>query len=206
LEDIKNEQAEAPQGNIEQAPEPEAPAQQERRPERERPRGRGGRGGRDRDRGPQEFEETVIKIYRSSKVLKGGRKFSFAALVVIGDRKGRLGLGYGKANEVPPSVEKAVSNAKKNLHVVPVLNETIPHEIIGRYGAAKVFMKPASAGTGVIAGASVKAIVEAAGIKNILTKSFGSNNPKNLSKAALNGLLLLRTREDVAKIRGVTIE
>ena len=203
MEDIKNEQAGTPQEQTEQAAEAPRVVEQPRRPERERPRGRGGR---DRDRGPQEFEETVIKIYRSAKVLKGGRKFSFSALVVIGDRKGRLGLGYGKANEVPPSVEKAVSNAKKSMHTVRVLNETIPHEVTGKYGAAKVFMKPASAGTGVIAGASVKAIVEAAGIKNILTKSYGSNNPKNLAKAALNGLLLLRTREDVAKIRGVTIE
>ncbi|HUW30634.1 MAG TPA: 30S ribosomal protein S5 [Planctomycetota bacterium] len=181
----------------------------EQAPERPRPdqRGRGrGRGPRERSREPQEFEETVIKIYRSSKVLKGGRRFSFSALVVVGDRKGRLGLGYGKANEVPPSVEKAVTNAKKNIRTVPVLNETIPHEVMGRFGAAKVFMKPASAGTGVIAGASVKAIVEAAGIKNILTKSFGSTNPKNMAKAAMNGLQSLRVREDVAKLRGVTIE
>ena len=202
MEDIKNEQAESPQQEIKEAP-PESAPQQRRRPERERPRGRGGR---DRDRGPQEFEETVIKIYRSAKVLKGGRKFSFSALVVVGDRKGRLGVGYGKANEVPPSVEKAVTNAKKNMHTVSVLNETIPHEVIGEYSASKIFMKPASAGTGVIAGASVKAVVEAAGIKNILTKSYGSNNPKNLAKAALNGLMLLRTREQVAMIRGVTIE
>ena len=204
MEDIRDAQQQdseqpeqAPEQILEQAPERPRPDQ----------RGRGrGRGPRERSREPQEFEETVIKIYRSSKVLKGGRRFSFSALVVVGDRKGRLGLGYGKANEVPPSVEKAVTNAKKNIRTVPVLNETIPHEVMGRFGAAKVFMKPASAGTGVIAGASVKAIVEAAGIKNILTKSFGSTNPKNMAKAAMNGLLSLRVREDVAKLRGVTIE
>ena len=153
-----------------------------------------------------ELEETVIKIYRCAKVLKGGRRFSFAALVVVGDKNGRVGLGYGKANEVPPSVEKAVADAKKSIETVALANDTIPHEITGRFGAAKVFMKPASAGTGVIAGASVRAVVEAAGVKNILTKSFGSTNPKNLAKAAMNGLLSLRHRGEVEQLRGVTIE
>ena len=148
----------------------------------------------------------MIKIYRCSKVLKGGRRFSFAALVVVGDKKGRVGLGYGKANEVPPSVEKGVSSAKKNVQTVQLVNGTLPHEVLGRFGAARVFMKPASAGTGIIAGASVKAVVEAAGVKNILTKSYGSTNPKNLAKAAFNGLVALRTREQVAQLRGVTLE
>jgi len=153
-----------------------------------------------------EFEETVIKIYRCAKVMKGGRRFSFAALVIVGNKNGRLGLGYGKANEVPASVEKGVADAKKKLHTVYLDGNTLPHAVVGRFGAAKVLMKPASAGTGVIAGASVRAVVEAAGVKNILTKSFGSNNPKNLAKAALDGLVRLRTREQVAKLRGVVIE
>ena len=155
---------------------------------------------------PPELEETVIKIFRCAKVMKGGRRFSFAALVVVGDKRGRVGLGYGKANEVPSSVEKGVADAKKDIHTVSLSEDTIPHQIVGRFGAAKVFMKPASAGTGVIAGASVRAVVEAAGVKNILTKSFGSNNPKNLAKAALDGLLRMRTRDQVEKLRGVTIE
>lgn len=155
---------------------------------------------------PQELEETVVKIYRCSKVLKGGRRFSFAALVVVGDKQGTVGLGYGKANEVPPSVEKAVSDAKKSLYNVALHHDTIPHEVIGRFGSARVFMKPSSAGTGVIAGASVRAVVEAAGVKNILTKCYGSTNPKNLAKAALNGLMSLRNRDEVAKLRGVSIE
>lgn len=153
-----------------------------------------------------ELEETVIKIYRCAKVMKGGRRFSFAALVVVGDKNGRVGLGYGKANNVPASVEKGVADAKKQLQTIAVDGSTIPHAIMGRFGAAKVFMKPASAGTGVIAGASVRAVAEAAGVKNILTKSFGSNNPKNLAKAALEGLIRLRTREQVEKLRGVVIE
>jgi len=204
-DDTKNEQTAPEQAPQEKPPQP-VEAQAPRPARGPRPQDQRRRGGRDRDQGPREFEETVIKIYRCSKVLKGGRRFSFAALVVVGDRNGRVGLGYGKANEVPPSVEKGVSSAKKSMHSISLVGGTIPHETIGRFGAAKVFMKPASPGTGIIAGASVKAIVEAAGIRNILTKSFGSNNPKNLAKAALNGLLSLRTREQVAKLRGVTIE
>ncbi len=153
-----------------------------------------------------ELEETVIKIYRCAKVVKGGRRFSFAALVVVGDRQGRVGLGYGKANEVPSSVEKGVADAKRKVEPVSLAGSTLPHSVIGRFGASKVFMKPASDGTGVIAGASVRAVVEAAGVKNILTKSYGSSNPKNLAKAALEGLRRLRTREQVAKLRGVVIE
>jgi len=214
LEDNNIDQPQNPETPETQVPEAAAEAAaegveqaQERPRGPERPRGGPRRGGRDqRERGPQEFEETVIKIYRCSKVLKGGRRFSFAALVVVGDKKGRVGLGYGKANEVPPSVEKGVSSAKKNIHTVPLVHDTLPHEVLGRFGAARVFMKPASAGTGIIAGASVKAVVEAAGVKNILTKSYGSTNPKNLAKAAFNGLLALRTREQVAQLRGVTIE
>lgn len=155
---------------------------------------------------PPEFEETVIKIYRCAKVMKGGRRFSFAALVVVGDRQGRIGLGYGKANEVPAAVEKGVADAKKQIVSVSLEGDTIPHEVIGRFRSSKVFMKPASAGTGVIAGASARAVVEAAGIKNILTKSFGNSNPKNLAKATLAGLMQLRRREEVERLRGVTIE
>ena len=153
-----------------------------------------------------EIEETVIKIYRCAKVMKGGRRFSFAALVVVGDKNCKVGLGYGKANEVPSSVEKGVADARKKIQTVALDGDTLPHAVTGRFGSAKVFMKPASAGTGVIAGASVRAVVEAAGVKNILTKSFGSNNPKNLAKAAFDGLCRLRTREQVEKLRGVVIE
>jgi small subunit ribosomal protein S5 len=145
-----------------------------------------------------EFEETVIKIYRCAKVI--------AALVVVGNKAGRVGLGYGKAKEVPASVEKGVADAKKDLHTIALDGDTIPHEVTGRFRSSTVFMRPASAGTGVIAGASVRAVVEAAGVKNILSKSFGSNNPKNLAKAAMDGLTQLRTREQVARVRGVTIE
>jgi small subunit ribosomal protein S5 len=155
---------------------------------------------------PSELEETVIKIYRCAKVVKGGRRFSFAALVVVGDQQGRVGLGYGKANEVPSSVEKGVADAKRKVETVSLEGGTLPHSVVGHFGASKVFMKPASDGTGVIAGASVRAVVEAAGVKNILTKSYGSSNPKNLAKAALEGLRRLRTREQVAKLRGVVIE
>ena len=153
-----------------------------------------------------EIEETVIKIYRCAKVMKGGRRFSFAALVVVGNKNGRAGLGYGKANDVPSSVEKGVADAKKKLQTVHLDGNTLPHAVVGRFGAAKVFMRPASAGTGVIAGASVRAVGESAGVKNILTKSLGSNNPKNLAKAAFDGLCRLRTREQVEKLRGVVIE
>jgi len=154
------------------------------------------------------LEEKVIEkgINRTAKVVKGGRRFGFSALVVVGNRNGVVGLGFGKASEVPQAVDKAVKDGKKNLVRIPLKGDTLPHAVYGRYGAAQVFMKPAAPGTGVIAGPSVRAVVELAGVKNILTKSFGSNNPVNLCKAAIDGLSKMRTKEQVEQLRGVTIE
>ncbi len=154
------------------------------------------------------IEEKVIEkgINRTAKVVKGGRRFGFSALVVVGDRNGIVGLGFGKASEVPQAVEKAVKDGKKALIRIPLKGDTLPHAVWGRYGASQVFMKPAAPGTGIIAGPSVRAVVELAGVKNVLTKSFGRNNPVNLCKAALAALAKLRTKEQVEKLRGVTIE
>ena len=138
--------------------------------------------------------------------MKGGRRFSFSTLVVCGDERGVVGYGRGKARDVPAAVEKASKNARKNLERVAVVKETIPHRVVGRFGSARVMLVPASAGTGVIACASVRAVVELAGIKNLLTKSYGSRNPINLVKATLDGLRHARTREEVAQLRGVTLE
>ena len=151
------------------------------------------------------FAETVVKIRRCAAVVKGGRRFSFNALVVVGDRQGRVGWGYGKANEVPPAVEKAVKDGQRRMKRVSLKGTTIPHRVTGKYGAARVILLPAAPGTGVIAGASVRAVVEAAGIQNILTKAFGSSNPVNLVKAALNALQQLRTAEEVQRLRGVPL-
>ncbi len=153
-----------------------------------------------------EFEEVVVKINRTAKVVKGGRRFSFSALVVLGNRDGKVGYGFGKANDVPSSVEKAVKDAGKNLVDVARKGSTIPHEIIGRFGAARVILLPAAEGTGVIAGAAVRAPVELAGIRDILTKSFGTNNPVNLVKAAIDGLRRVKTIEEVEQLRGVKIQ
>ena len=153
-----------------------------------------------------DLSESVVAINRSAKVVKGGRRFSFAALAVVGDRKGRVGVGYGKANEVPPSVEKAISDAKKNMVRIPLQGDTIPHEVTGRFGAARVFMRPAGPGTGVIAGGGVRAVCQMVGIRNILTKAMGSTNPVNLVKAAMDGLLKLKDAKDVARLRGVVLE
>ncbi len=167
-----------------------------------------GTGGRkkvveDKTRGA--YEERVVKIKRCAAVVKGGRRFSFAAMVVVGDREGRVGWGYGKANEVPPSVEKAVKQATRNMNKVPLIEGTIPHQIKGRCGAAKVLLVPASPGTGVIAGDAVRAVCEAAGIRDILTKSFGSNNSVLLVKATVEALRQLRTQQEVEVLRGVSL-
>lgn len=149
--------------------------------------------------------ERVLNIKRCAAVVKGGRRFSFAALVVVGDGKGQVGYGYGKANEVPPSVQKANKQANREMIRVPVVGGTIPHRVIGNYGAAKVILLPASPGTGIIAGPAVRAVCEAAGIHDILTKSFRSNNPSVLVKATFAALKQLRTSEDVELLRGVKL-
>lgn len=153
-------------------------------------------------RDQKEFEEQVISINRVTKVVKGGRRFRFAALVVVGDRKGRVGIGTGKANEVPDAIKKAVEDAKKNIFTVPVIGTTIPHEITGKYGAGSVYMRPASEGTGVIAGGATRAILELAGISDILTKCLGSRTKINVVRATVDALQNLRTVESVAALRG----
>jgi len=152
-----------------------------------------------------DFAEKVVKIKRCAAVVKGGRRFSFAALVVVGDGKGKVGWGYGKANEVPSSVEKAVKEGTRSMVTVPLLESSIPHQVKGRYGAAQVVLVPATPGTGIIAGAAVRAVCETAGIQDILTKSFGSNNPVTLVKATFAALAQLRPKIDVERLRGVTL-
>ncbi|RMF45107.1 MAG: 30S ribosomal protein S5 [Planctomycetota bacterium] len=149
--------------------------------------------------------EHVLKINRCAAVVKGGRRFSFSALVVVGDGNGRVGFGYGKANEVPPAVQKAQKQANREMIEVPVVGGTIPHAVTGRFGAAKVVLLPASPGTGIIAGPVVRAVCEAAGIKDILTKSFSSNTPTVLVKATFDALSQLRTREEIERLRGVAV-
>ena len=150
--------------------------------------------------------EKVVFINRCAKVVKGGRRFSFSALVVAGDQKGQVGVGYGKANEVPPSVQKAQKQASRSMIDVPLVEGTIPHRILGHFGAAKVMLIPAGAGTGIIAGEAVRAVCEATGIHDILTKSYGTNNPVTLVKATMDALSRLRTVEQVAALRGLTAE
>jgi small subunit ribosomal protein S5 len=169
-------------------------------------RERGDRGDRDsRDQGMTDY---VVKIRRCAAVVKGGRRFSFNAIVVVGDKQGKVSFGYGKANEVPPSVEKAIKEGEANARRAKKVNlkgNTIPHRVIGKYGASRVILVPAGPGTGVKAGPGVREVLQAAGVQNILTKTHGSTNPINLVKATINGLQLLRTREQVAMLRGVAL-
>lgn len=166
------------------------------------PRGRGGgpRGGRD-----SEFQDRVVEIRRVAKVVKGGRRFNFSALVVVGDGSGRVGVGLGKANTVPAAIGKGQDRAKANMFNVPMRNTTIPHEVLGKFESSEVMLKPASEGTGVIAGGGVRAVLELAGIKDVLTKALGSTTSVNLVQATVDGLKQLRTKDQIEKARGVKI-
>ncbi len=209
-----------PKPEVNAAPADQVPASQGPPPEAQAageaghsPEGEGGQRRHRGDRGPRgpraggdgESDENVVKVYRCATVVKGGRRFSFSALVVVGDRKGRVGIGYGKANEVPSAVEKAGKAARRNMIRIQLSGTSIPHAITAKYGASKVRMIPAGEGTGVIAGASVRAVLELAGVKDVLTKCYGSTSPKNLVRAAFAGLEQLRSRDDVAQLRAVEL-
>jgi small subunit ribosomal protein S5 len=161
---------------------------------------------RSRNESSDEFIEKIVFINRVAKVVKGGRRFSFSAIVVVGDGKGKIGYGLGKANLVPEAIRKGVEKARKDMTSVSLTDISIPHQVIGRYGAGKVLLKPASEGTGVIAGGPVRAVLEAVGVHNILTKCLGSHNPHNMVKATLNGLKSLRTAAKIAEMRGKSVE
>jgi small subunit ribosomal protein S5 len=151
------------------------------------------------------LEDTVVKIYRCAKVVKGGRRFSFAALVVVGDRAGSVGIGYGKANEVPAAGEKGIKDAKKAMYKIPLVGTTLPHQVRGKYRSTRITLAPASPGTGVIAGSSARAVLEYAGVRDALTKVYGSTSAKNVVKATIDGLLRLRSKEMIQALRGVAL-